>query len=166
MLEKEKVVAPESEEEIVEIEDVDAGITEKHVEKVKEEVEKKVKEQHVLNPEQQELFKKILEEAKMPVKMTDGKFSLGENELDIRYLSKSNKEQIIFRSLVLDNVYSKQILTSLVDITRLLMIVCKKLGVDDIVAETDKVLEEIGHIEEVKKNLKEKENKKEENNKA
>lgn len=166
MLEKEKVVAPESEEEVVEIEDVDAGITEKHVEKVKEEVEKKVKEQHVLNPEQQELFKKILEEAKMPVKMTDGKFQLGENELDIRYLSKSNKEQIIFRSLVLDNVYSKQILTSLVDITRLLMIICKKLGVDDIVAETDKVLEEIGHLEEVKKQLKEKENKKEENNKA
>jgi len=151
---KEKLTETES-EEVVYIEDRDAGLVEKDVEDVKKLNEKKVTEQHVLNKEQQEIFSRMLDEAKMPVKMTDGKFALGENELDIRYLSKSNKEQMFFRQLTLLNVDNRQMMTTLIDITRLLMIVCDKLGVEDIVAATDEVLERVGRIEDVRKQLKE-----------
>ena len=61
MEEKEKVVAPESDEKVVEIEDVDLGLGEKDVQKVKAEVEKKVVENHVLNKEQQKIFNRIMD---------------------------------------------------------------------------------------------------------
>lgn len=163
MLEEEKVVAPESEDEVVEIEDLDAGIKKEDVNVVEQEVTKKVTEQHVLNPEQQELFKEVLEAAKMPVTMTDAKFQLGENELDIRHLSKTNKEQMMFRTNVLSNVYLKQCLTSLVDITRLLMVIADKLGVENIVGATDEIIDKIDAQTKFRDKLKKA---KEENNKA
>lgn len=141
MEEKEKVVAPNSDEEVVEIEDVDLGLGEKDVQKVKAEVEKKVVENHVLNKEQQKIFSRIMDEAHMPVHFSDSKFKLGENELDIRDLSKKNKEQMTFRQSTLELVYLKQILTTLIDISRLLMVVADKLGVEDIIAATDVVIE-------------------------
>ena len=149
------------EEEVVEIEDVDAGITEEDVKAVKDLNEKKVVEQHVLNPQQQELFKQILVEAKMPVKLTDGKFELGENELDIRYLSKANKEQMFFREFALLAVYLKQILTSQIDTTRLLMVIADKLGVEDILEKTDEFIDKIDKANKIKETLKTKETKEE-----
>ena len=151
---KEKVIAPES-EKVVEIEDLDVGLTEKDVEAVKEEVGEKVREQHVLNPEQQKLFAEIMEAAKMPVKMDDGKFKLGENELDIRYLSKANKEQMFFRQFTLQNVYLKQILTSLVDVSRLLMVVADFLGVKDIIGKTDEVIDKLEKENKIREQIKE-----------
>lgn len=154
MLDKEEKVVAAPEESEIEIEDVDIGLTEQDVEKVKEEVDKKVRESHVLNKEQQELFSQIMEEAKMPVKLTDGKFQMGENELDIRYLSKANKEQMMFRTGVLNNVYLKQVLTSLIDITRLLMVLADHLGIEEIVKATDDIIEKIEKQEKIKAKLK------------
>ena len=68
-------------------------------------------------------------------------FEQGRNELDIRSLSKKNLTQMFFRNGVLDIVYLKQILTSLVDITRLLMVIADKLGVEDIIQATDDIIE-------------------------
>lgn len=149
-----KVVAPESEqEEVVEIEDLDAGLKKEDVQAVKNEVKKKVKETHVLSPEQQKLFKEILKAADMPVKLHDTDFKMGKNELDIRYLNKENREQMMFRQLTLQNIYLKQCLTSLVDISRLLMVLADFLGVKDIIAATDEVIEKTIKENKIKEQL-------------
>ncbi len=152
--EEKKVVAPESEEKVVEIEDVDAGLKDSDVQAIKKENERRVKEQHVLNKDQQRIFTKILKEAKMPVKIKDEDFKLGENELDIRGLSSANRTQMLFRELTLENIYLKQCLTSLIDISRLLMVIADKLGVEDIVASTDDVIEKVEKKEKIKEQLK------------
>ena len=154
MEEEKKTLVLESDEEVKEIEDLDAGLTEEDVKVVKEEVERKVKEQHVLNPEQQDLFQQILEAAKMPVRLDNKDFKLGENELDIRYLSKQNKEQMFFRQMTLQNVYLKQILTSLVDVSRLLMVVADFLGVKDIIGKTDEIIEKLEKENKIREQLK------------
>ena len=141
-------------EEVVEIEDVDVGLKESDVQAIKKENERRVKEQHVLNKEQQKLFTRILKEAKMPVKLKDNEFKLGENELDIRNLSTANRTQMFFRQDTLQNIYLKQILTSLVDVTRLLMIIADKLGVEDIVGATDDIIEKTEKQNKIREKLK------------
>lgn len=148
------VVAPQSEEKVVEIEDVDVGLKDSDVQAIKKENERRVKEQHVLNKDQQRIFTKILKEAKMPVKIKDSDFKLGENELDIRGLSSANRTQMLFRQFTLMNVYLKQVLTSLIDETRLLMVIADKIGVEDIVASTDDVIEKVEKKEKLKEQLK------------
>lgn len=153
----EDIITPIDEEEdveVIEIEDQDAGLKPEDVELVKEETQKKVREEHVLTKEQQKIFTDMLKAADMPVKLDDVKFEMGKKELDIRGLSRNNKEQMFFRSMVLDNVYNKQILTSLIDITRLLMILCDQLGVEDIVGATDRIIEKIEKQRAIKKQLK------------
>ncbi len=170
--EEEKVVATEESEETitltkeqvkklketgectVEIEDVDVGIKEEDIDRIAKANEMKVKAAHVLNKEQQELYAKIVEEAKMPVKITDGTFQMGENELDIRYLSPRNRDQMMFRQGTLENIYLKQGLTSLIDITRLLMVLADFLGVKDIVGKTDEIIEKIEKENKIREQLK------------
>jgi hypothetical protein len=120
---------------------------------VKKEVKKKVVENHSITEEEQKVYNQALKEALMPVTIGDADFKLGANELDIRQLSKSNKEQIDFRQAVLNVVYLRQLNSSLVDITRLLMIVLKKLGVEDVIGATDDLIEELK--EKTKKGLEE-----------
>ena len=130
-------------------------VSEEDIAKVKEEIENEVIKEHSISPEQQELFNKLLDEATMPVELTDEKFKLGDNELDIRGLNKKNQAQMMFRIGALTIVYGKQILTSLVDISRLLMVVADKLGVEDIIAATDKVIDQITEKNEEIRKLKE-----------
>ena len=117
--------------------------TEEDIEKVKEEIKQEVIAESTPKEKQNKLLEQILAEAAMPVTMNDDDFKLGESELDIRNLSKKNKEQMMFRQGVLNAVYLKQCLTSLIDVTRLLMVIADKLGVDDIVASTDEVIEKV-----------------------
>ena len=117
--------------------------SEEDIAELKEQIKDEVIAENAPNEEQNELFKKVLEEASMPVEMTDKDFKLGDNELDIRKLNPKNTKQMMFRQGVLQNVYLKQIMTSLVDLTRLLMVVCDKLGVEDIVGATDEVIEKV-----------------------
>lgn len=116
---------------------------EKSVAKFKEDVKEAVVNDTLLTSEQEELLQKCLEEAKMPVKLTDEEFKLGEQELDIRGLKKANKDQMMFRMQILNVVYQRQITQNLVDLERLMMLILKKLGVEDIVKETDELLEEL-----------------------
>lgn len=110
---------------------------------VKKEVKKSVINKHSITEEEQKVYDKALKEALMPVAIGDADFKLGANELDIRNLSNANKEQIQFRQGVLNVVYLRQLNSSLVDITRLLMIVLKKLGVEDVIGATDDLIEEL-----------------------
>lgn len=152
-IEETKVVAApeESEENVVEIADLDANLKEQDVKDVKKAVKEKVVEKHVLTEEQEETFQKILDAAKMPVQMSDADFKLGENELDIRYLSTKNRTQMVFRSLMLNNIYLKQTLTTLVDILRSIFLIADAMGVKDIVGKTDEILERLN--KQIKENL-------------
>ena len=99
---------------------------EKQIDEVKEKHEKRVIEESELKMEDQEIFAEMMKEAKMPVELTDGKFVLGDSELDIRKLSPKNYKQMMFRTQVLTNVYLRQCVQSMTDIMRLIMIQLKK----------------------------------------
>ena len=117
--------------------------TEEDLKDLKQQIKDEVIAENSPNEKQNELFKKVLEEASMPVEMKDEDFVLGESELDIRKLNKKNLDQMFFRQGVLTIVYMKQIMTSVIDCTRLLMVIADKLGVEDIVAATDEVIEKV-----------------------
>ena len=124
----------------------DKLLDEKLVDEVKKAHEKRVIDESELSEEDQETFAKMLEEAKMPVKFTDDKFKLGENELDVRELSAKNYKQMMYRVGVLENVYLKQTVASLPDIIRLQMLILKKLGTKDIVKEIDELETELKNL--------------------
>lgn len=137
--ENQEVTEPKSDEVITE-----EGVkieNDEDIAKVREKIEENVVQENSLDEKRAELFKKALEEASMPVLLTNDKFKLGESELDIRKLSKPNKEQMQFRQGVLNVVYLKQILSSLIDVTRLLMVIADKIGVENIVKATDDIIE-------------------------
>lgn len=117
--------------------------SEEDVAKIRDQVKEEVIAENGLTPEQEELFKKAMDEASMPVEMKDADFTLGASELDIRSLSKKNQTQMLFRQGVLNVVYLKQLLTTAIDISRLLLIICDKLGIEDIVKATDDIIEKI-----------------------
>lgn len=89
-----------------------------------------------LTPEQEEAILKSFEEAKMPIKITDNKFKFGEREIDITSLSKKFKEQLMFRMICHEVSYQRSIHQDLIDVMKLVMILLKKLGVEDVVQAT------------------------------
>lgn len=96
-----------------------------------------------LDEKQRKLLEDISREAKMPIKLKDGDIELGEGELDIRELSKKSKDQLIFRQLILNNVYLRQVVQSQVDLLRLVMIILKQMGIEDIIKATDELQTEL-----------------------
>lgn len=98
----------------------------------------------------------ILKAARMPVTLKDKDVVMGEREIDIRNLSPQNREQLVFRMLELGNVNIKNCLDSLIDITRLMMLILKKMGYDDIVKATDDLMIEMAQKEAEKEALKNK----------
>ena len=129
-------------------------LTEEAVAKVKEAVAEEVRQEAGISDAQSELFKQMCEEATMPVEFLDKHFKLGDNELDIRQLSKKNFNQMLFRTLVLQNVYLKNIVTSLIDLTRLMLIKLDHDGIEDIVKATDDIIEKIAEQNELNKKQK------------
>ena len=128
-------------------------------EKEKEELRNARAKDSLLDTQLDEKGKQLLEdlsrEAKMPIKLKDGDIELGEGELDIRELSKKSKEQLFFRQAILNAVYLRQVVQSQVDLLRLVMIILKKLGVEDIIQATDdlqtELAESIKPEDEIKK---------------
>lgn len=110
------------------------------VDAVKKSIRDDVIKQAGIDESQAQVFLDMMEEATMPVEMSDEEFKLGPSELDIRHLSKKNTNQMLFRTLVLQNVYLKQLLTANIDSIRLLMVICDKIGVENISKATDLVV--------------------------
>ena len=123
-------------------------------EKLKQFQESKVKDaqEHVKFSElDEETLGKILEEAEMPTVIRDKDFQMGKGEIDIRKLSPQNYKQMMFRmSAILPNVYLRQILNTLVDISRLMMIWMNKAGITDISKEMEELFERLK--KEIEKN--------------
>ena len=117
--------------------------SEEDIAKLKEQIDEEVIADNTPNDKQNELFKQAIEEASLPVKMTDKDFELGDAELDIRGLNAKNREQMFFRQGVVMIATCRQIMTSVIDCTRLLMVIADKLGVEDIVQATDEVIEKV-----------------------
>ena len=106
-------------------------ITKENVEQFRGARKKKKLEESELTPEQVELTKEVLEISKEPVEMTDEDFTLSEGELDIRKLSKENREQLIFRGYALQLVYLRSLVQGQTDLMRMLMVLGDKLGVEN-----------------------------------
>lgn len=133
-------------------------LNEETIEQVKARIADEVREEAGISAKDSDLFRQMCEEASMPVEYLDKDFKLGDNELDIRSLSKRNYNQMIFRTLVLQNVYLKNTTSGLLDITRLLLVLLDKLGVEDIVKATDDIVDKINEQTELLKNLKKQQN--------
>lgn len=119
---------------------------EKVLGKMKEDIKKGVIAESQATPEMEELYNEALKIADMPVTMKDEDFVLGKQELDIRGLSTENQTQMMFRQFTLMIVYLKQIMTSVIDVTRLEMVIADKLGVEDLIQATDDILEKTKKI--------------------
>lgn len=116
---------------------------EENVKKVKEAIVDKAKakalEETQLTEKEIKAWEEIVATAKMPISMTDKDFVCGEGELDIRKLSKENQTQMIFRTLVLNNVYLRECMTSLIDITKFLMLIASETSGKDLTELMEKL---------------------------
>ena len=140
---------------------VENEVSEKDVQLTKADEEKvlgAIKQAHLdaskLTPETQAIFNEMLEKAKLPIRIDDKDFQMGEQELDVRHLSRANYRQMEFRQDTLSNIYLKQIVMGQTDILRLLMVIADKLGVEDIVGATDEVIDKVEEKERQKREAK------------
>lgn len=120
------------------------ALTEKDVKNVRSAVEKAAKAKADANPKDIERFKELLSQSKMPVEFKDEDFKLGEGELDVRGLSDANYRQLMFRINVIKANHLRDISQSMTDIERLLMLVLKAQGVEDIGKALNSLFEELG----------------------
>lgn len=95
-----------------------------------------------VNEEALKTYEELCEIAKQPIKFTNDDFQLGERELDIRELSAKNLKQVEFRQSILNNVYLKGISDTLIDLLRILCVIGKKLGINDIEKEINDFMDE------------------------
>lgn len=140
---------------------VENEVSEKDVQLTKADEEKvldAIKQAHLdaskLTPETQAIFNEMLEKAKLPIRIDDKDFQMGEQELDVRHLSRANYRQMEFRQQTISNIYLKQIVMGQTDILRLLMVIADKLGVEDIVGATDEVIDKVEEKERQKREAK------------
>lgn len=116
-------------------------------EKVLEQIEESAKEVAAkkveLTEEESALWQKAMTAMKAPVKFDDKDFKLGDGELDVRNLSSKNYKQLMFRMEVAKVAYLRNIAESQIDCIRLLMVLLKQAGVDDIEKATDDLMTEL-----------------------
>lgn len=98
---------------------------------------KEKQEQIQLTEEEQKLLEEAQKEMDAPIAIMDKEFKMARKEIDIRKLSKTNKDQVFFRLACQEVAYLRAVNQSLVDLTKLVMIALNKLGVDDIIKATD-----------------------------
>ena len=120
--------------------------------KAKAEMKNEAKEKvNFLSKKDMEKVQKILEMAKLPIEINDEDFKLGEREIDIRKLSKENKEQLKFRIAMRNSALLYDISQTQGDILRTQMAILRKLGVENL---TDYLSETIDIIVDESKKLK------------
>ena len=127
-------------------------LSEDDVAKVKQAIDCAQIDATLLSENDQAILKKMHEEARLPVELNDANFKMGEQELDVRKLNRTNWRQMEFRQLILQNIYLKQIAMGQTDLLRLLMVIADKLGVEDIVKATDDVIDKVEESEKAKQN--------------
>jgi hypothetical protein len=85
----------------------------------------------------------FMKQAKMPIKFNDDDLGFGEGEYDVRGIKASTKRQIDYRFDCMKVNLLRDMAQSLRDTQRLLMLVLKHMGVEDIEGEITELLEEL-----------------------
>ena len=119
------------------------ALTEQDVKNVRSAVEKAAKAKAEASAKETKRFKELLAQCKLPVEIKDEDFAMGEGELDVRKLSDANYRQLMFRVNVLKANHLRDISQSLADIERLLMLVLKAQGVEDIGKALESLFKEL-----------------------
>ena len=114
--------------------------SEKTLENFKEEKKEKFLGEATPNEDEKELAKKIFEEARMPLELKDDEVKCGEGEIDIRNLSRANRDQMIYRVLMLNLVYLRQMVQNQTDLFRLQAAELRALGVKNITSAIEEAI--------------------------
>lgn len=119
------------------------GLTKEQKSRAKDKMKEMATADLNVSPEEQKKLEEMMNIAKMPIQLTDKDIKLGEGEVDIRKLSDENYKQMIFRLFVLNNVYVRDLCSSLVDVMRLLMLSLKKQGYENITEAIDELMTDL-----------------------
>lgn len=114
--------------------------SEKTLENFKEEKKEKFLGEATPNEDEKELARKIFEEARMPLELKDDEVKCGEGEIDIRGLSRKNRDQMIYRVLMLNLVYLRQLCQNQTDLFRLQAAELRALGVKNITSAIEEAI--------------------------
>ena len=119
------------------------GLTKEEKTRGKEKVKEMATKDLTVSPEEMKKIEEMMTIAKMPIELKDKDIKLGEGEVDIRQLSDANFKQMIFRLFVLNNVYIRDLCTSLIDTMRLIMLSLKQQGVENITQAIDDLMTDL-----------------------
>lgn len=103
-------------------------------------IKKDVIDKSGMSEEDAQLAIEMLDEADMPIAITDEEFKLGKRELDIRNLSDANYKQIVFRTLITQGVWLRNVVHELTDVIRLMYVVLDAMGVKNLLKTEDSVI--------------------------
>lgn len=119
------------------------GLTKKEKYDAKKLLKNKAMEEVGVKEEDVKKFNEMCELAGLPIVIKDKDIKLVKGEIDIRQLSEKNVSQLLFRHLTVGGAYLKDIRDSLVDIQKLLMIILKQMGVNEIIKATDEIVADL-----------------------
>lgn len=101
------------------------------------------KETTTISPKDEEKIKAFMAKMNMPIELKDEDIQMGAREIDVRNLSAKAYRQLVYKFTVAQCAVLDNMCQSLIDTQRLLMLVLKKMGVQDVVSELDELCEEI-----------------------
>lgn len=111
------------------------------VDAFKEEKKEAMMGEYSPNPEEIEAAKQIYAEAQMPLELKDGDVVCGKGEIDIRELSRKDRDQMIYRALMLTVVYLRQVVQGQTDAVRMDASILRALGVKGIAKHLEETVE-------------------------
>ena len=116
------------------------------VEATKDELADKAAENLKPTDDENKLIEDALKEVNGPIVLRDDKLVLGNQEVDIRKLSKTNKDQLMFRLALQQLGYNRFMNQTFTDILRLLMVIIKVLKPGcNLSEEIDGVMDKLAH---------------------
>lgn len=116
---------------------------EKRKEQIKADLKAKAVKETELTSKEEEEINEIFQLANQPVSMKDEDFECGAGELDIRGLNAKNVRQMQFRAHMLEVSYLKSICDNQADIIRILLVMLKKQGVEDVAKEIGELVTDL-----------------------
>ena len=108
------------------------GLTKEQKQEAKNKLKDMAMKEAGVSAEDVKKVQEMFELAKMPITLKGKDIKLGEGEVDFRKLSQENQMQMMFRYLTLNNIYLKDLCTSMIDLMKLMMVSLSKSGVEDI----------------------------------
>ena len=121
-------------------------ITQETLEKELEEKKERELSNFTLSEEEKKIVDEAIKADQHGSVLKDEDIQVKKNGLDIRQLKKCNKEQLDYEAQLLQVAYLRTIHEDNEDIVRLLLIVCKQLGVKDIKAALEEIILEANNI--------------------